>query len=350
MFDFYKKLLKYCIPLFFFIPIPAFIYYIGLEHLSIKDSFVLQNKDREIKLGKAYSNDIQTTSFYYILQEKPEFLILGASRVANFKCEDFSESCYNANINAISVKFYLQYLMELQKNGYCPKDLLLGLEQWFFNNNFNCDSKDYSDEICNYLSFANKKQHITPYAYRKIVDDLLLGKINTKMIESKNIGVSAKMRNTGRSFLGTGYDYNFFKLKKSIYLEDDHKRLLNSIKENTYLDSRYINGNDINVNTINQLEYLLKFCKDNKIKLYVFLAPFSPDVLLEMKTNGNYQYLNKINKVLTTCVNKYNYPLFDYTEMNNPEITSYNFSDGYHGDPFVYKIITKEILEQIHEK
>ena len=87
---------------------------------------------------------------------------------------------------------------------------------------------------------------------------------------------------------------------------------------------------------------IVNYCEKKKIKLLIFLPPFSPEIYKAMISSGKYEYLTILPDRLRLLENEKKIKLFDFTYM--PETKQENFSDAHHGDPFVYRIITDKIL------
>ena len=340
---FIKKLIIFIIPFFIFFCVPCFVYYCSGEHISISDAYKRQNKSRYILYSKAYSNMHNMYAFYNVVQQKPKMLILGSSRVNTFIPDDFNVSCYNANTNGIGMQYYLSFLENLEANSALPEVLLFGPDQWFFNSEHKI-GYDIDTDIAGYLSKADKIVHINTYAIKQIWSDLLIPKkINiSKIFSSNHIGLSAKQHNSGWDFKGSSYDNTFIPQNKCSYVKEYHQNILNQIKTNIVFDSDYIVADKINETEWVTLLNIINYCEKKNIRLLIFLPPFSPEIYEAMITSGQYEYLTDLQTRLMLLENEKNFQLFDFTYM--PETKPENFSDGHHGDPFVYRIITDKIL------
>ena len=337
---FIKKVLFFSTPIVFISIFACWIYYTGKEHYSIATVYKMQKDNSAILISKAYSNLGNEYAFYNIINQKPEVLILGASRVANLKPSDFSHSAYNANINLISMEYYYAFLQELKKYDALPKTLIFGVEQWLFNENFTDTNKDINSNIDSYLRVAEHQKHITLYAFQKIISDFFQGKIDLKKLcNSPHIGIAARMRNSGWDIHGSPYDESFIPLNKSAYKKEYHDTTLKQIKDNTGV---YVWGDHLSEKTITFFQNIIHLCKTNDINLYVFLPPYSPEIFQEMTESNRYLYLVKMQTIFQEYADKYNFYFFDFTYM--PDTKPENYSDGHHGDPFVYRIITDKIL------
>lgn len=340
---FITKLIIFIIPFFIFFFIPCFIYYASGEHISISNAYKKQNKNHSVLYSKAYSNTQNMYAFYNVVQQKPNILILGSSRVNTFLPEDFGDSCYNANTNGISMEYYLNFLENLEVNNAFPELLLFGPDQWFFNPNHKTGYTIDTD-IADYLLQASKSIHINSYAIKQIWSDLLIPKKISiaKIFSSNHIGLSAKQHNSGWDFKGSPYDKDFIPQNKCSYVSEYHENILNQIKNDTVIDSSYIASNKINESEWEGLLDIVNYCSKKNIHLHIFLPPFSPEIYEAMITCGKYEYLTILQTRLRLLNNEGKIQLFDFTYM--PETRPENFSDAHHGDPFVYRTITDKIL------
>lgn len=339
MVHFIKKILFFSIPIIFTLFLACFIYYKGGEHFSIERTYMLQSQNHDVLISKAYSNLGNEYAFYNIINQKPKVLILGASRVANLKPFDFGESAYNANINLISMEYYYSFLKALQEHNALPKTLIFGIEQWLFNENFTDENKSINSDISSYLKHAAKTKHITKYALQKSIADFFKGKIDlNKLCKSSHIGISARMHNNGWDIYGSPYDETFILLGKTAYKKEYHDISRQQIQYNSGI---YVWGEDLSQKTIISFQKIIHLCKANNINLYVFLPPYSPEIFEAMTESNHYLYITKMQTVFREYADKYNFYFLDFTYM--PETKPENFSDGHHGDPFVYRIITDKI-------
>lgn len=186
---------------------------------------------------------------------------------------------------------------------------------------------------------------------QKIYNIFNMRKLNTHPTENmyrarefynNHIGLSARQRNSGWDFKGSPYDNTFIPQNKCSYVKEYHQNILNQIKTNIVFDSDYIVADKINETEWDTLLNIINYCEKKNIRLLIFLPPFSPEIYEAMITSGQYEYLTDLQTRLMLLENEKNFQLFDFTYM--PETKPENFSDGHHGDPFVYRIITDKIL------
>jgi hypothetical protein len=313
---------------------------VGGEYSDIKEVITVQDNDESVIFGLAYSNPDIEYKVENVLQKRPEILVIGTSRTMQFTASSFDGSFYNAGgvVNKISqIPVLLEYLKE---QGYIPKTIILGLDQYFFNEAWDPVSydHDFAERIANHgISF---KPNPT-----KILQDAFKGKIRVgKLIISKNIGINARMNKNG--FRGDGTYYYGGLIENGISLDKDFNDTYSRICNG---DRRFEFSDHINTKAIEEFRKVALFCGKNDILLLSFLPPYAPSVWKKMEETGKYRYIGEIYPALQASLsgvnNQYVFDLSCMADSNDPD-----FFDGFHGNASIYTMIARIMNEEARQK
>jgi len=115
------------------------------EFLSVSEIFTLQNrgKTHETLYGSSLFNEVKELKLYSIKMKKPKIVAFGSSRVLQFRDTFFSEAFYNLGYTASSIHEALDTALSMLLI-HKPKVVLLGIDFWWFNENFYKPNYDIS--------------------------------------------------------------------------------------------------------------------------------------------------------------------------------------------------------------
>lgn len=226
---FLYKTISFSIPLILFLVIPGILLFVsGENYRSIDELVVTEN---EYLIGYAYNEN----NYRYLKQKELEnrqscsVIALGSSRVLQFRDKMFTKSFYNAGYTVSSISGFLPFMeCNLKKNSK-PEVLLIALDQWMFNENW--------DSLINYskinrLSQASFNKSASLTTIFNVWTDLFLAKYSFEVLFSNSdfigpkIGLNAIVNNTG--FLKDG----------SMFYGDQINKLL--LKDSTANDFGYL--------------------------------------------------------------------------------------------------------------
>jgi hypothetical protein len=332
---FIKKILLFSIPLIIiFSPVIVVLYGSGENFTSI-DKILKSGK--KYLIGYAYNENnygylkwktIESTS-------KKEILALGSSRVLAFREDMFNTSFYNAGYTINNMEDYLLFFENIPKNKY-PRLLIIGLDQWMFNPNYG-DLKQTKNNTFWEKSFTFKP---SPSTIKTSYINFLDGKYDFSAIYKKNdfqkIGLNALMNNKGMRRDGS----MFYGSQIEMLLDNDP--LANDFNySNTLLRIREGNrkfeyANHSNLNAYVKLDEFLNFCKKNNIYVIGFFPPYANVVYQKMLKTNKYKYLQEIYPKSYESFSKYNFELFDFTDISKFGSTDAETIDGFHGGELMY--------------
>lgn len=306
------------------------------EISDVDECISFQRKTPDSLFGLGYSDPTQ----YYKLANANYFqapvIALGTSRVMQFKSLYFNDCFYNCG-GAVGGN-YLEYKNFIENLSYKPEVIILGLDAWVFNDNWNSQIGD-TTSFFEIVKPTFKKKTIM----MKIREDY---KIKWTFWDlnsfTNNIGFNGIIKESGFLIDGSYYYGNVYRYPEN-QLDYKFTDTLNRIETGR---SRFEWGNHIDPETLIQLEILLAYCKDNEIQVVGFLAPFAPTVYKAMEDSNNYEYLKEITPSCRELFFRYGFSFFDYMNPIQLKVTDDYFLDGFHGSDVVYGYIIEDFIEK----
>lgn len=334
---FIKNIFLFFLPflLFFSALIPFYFAAVDCgEFKDLQENIVAQRNNQNILIGLGYN---EQTTYYKLVNAnyyKAEVIALGTSRVMQFKKEFFKSSFYNCG-GAVAGN-YTEYINFLKNLTYKPHVVLLGLDQWVFNDAWNRSCKDYKVFIKIEKEKRNKasmlKEIVKDWRHKK-------WKFSDLKLYPDNVGFNGRIKEAGFLADGSYYYGDVYRNpqgQKDYLFKDTFDRIAQG-------KSRFEWGVHIDPDTLKQLETLLSYCSDNHIRVVGILPPFAPAVYEKIKSIGKYGYLDEIEPACRQIFNKYGYKLFDYTDASYLQVTDSYFVDGFHGSEVAYGVIIRDI-------
>ena len=341
---FFYKLALFLIPIIL-VYLPPFIILKGSKENFMNINSIL-NGNKNYLIGYAYNENNYAYLKWKTINIKPKYetIALGSSRVLQFRKEMFKSSFYNAGYTISKINDFINFIHSLPIEKY-PRYLILGLDQWMFNLNWDesvkIRLKDYWKNSFSYFPRSS--------IYLSVYKDLLKGKYGMNVIYNNSpvmeIGLNSIINNTG--FRNDGSMY----YGKQIYKLINKDKSANDYEfEDTYSrikdgNKRFEYGNIISQQALVELDKMLKYCKLNDIKIVGFIPPFANSVYNKLMESEKYIYLNRLSKYLIPLFNKYNYEFYYYPSGESCNSTDKDFIDGFHGGEVVYSRILIDMLK-----
>ncbi|HRB92911.1 MAG TPA: hypothetical protein PLT17_05865, partial [Chitinophagales bacterium] len=271
---------------------------------------------------------------------------LGSSRVLQFRKKMFDATFYNAGYTISSVNGFIPFIKSLPSSKR-PKYIIIGLDQWMFNEFQNpLNSKPSTETWQNSFTFSPKLFS----TYKSLYADLYAGKYNFRsLIQHSNscnkIGLNAKMNNSG------------FRNDGSVYYGDQIVKLID--KDTTATDYKYSDTYDrikhgdmlfqycesVNEKSLFELNELLKYCKGQQINVIAFLPPFADKIYDKMNESGKYAYLKEIYSRIKPSFDKFNYEVYDFSKVSLCNSNDNETIDGIHGGELTYQRLLISMLD-----
>lgn len=343
--SFITKLIKFILPITFVLLLPLLILFYFCENFNnIDDIIALEN---EVLIGYKYNE----SNYKYLKwksiesKKKKDIIAIGSSRVLGLREELFSEKFYNAGYTVINASDYLSFLKSIP-NDKKPKLLILGLDQWIFNENW---SKNKLNKKINYWQnsfrfYPSLQNIISVYSdFGSIFS--FLNKKSKKIKNTTYIGLRAYIDNIGFRKDGS---MNYHGLVNRLINNDSTLKQYNFNDTKSRINQgnrKFQFANSTDKYAIIEIQKLLKYCSSNNIKVIGFLPPFPKEILDIMINNNNYNYLNLIYKNLHPSFNKYGFELWDFTDPKIINSNDSEFIDGFHGGELTYLKMIKFMTE-----
>lgn len=340
---FILKTFLFISPLIFLLMVPIAVLILSKEALYIDRTIINQKK---YLIGFAYmQQDFRYMKWLSITyQGNNVIMALGSSRVLQFQKQMFDSTFFNAGKAISGLNDCKSFLQSIPKPKY-PKYLIIGLDQWMFN------------EACDSLKYTPSKEswgirgsiYPTISICREIYKDIFSGKYNFRLFFKSDsiykVGLNALVHNMG--FLNDGsYYYGdlIVKLLKndSTYSDFEYRDTYDRIRKGNDI---FESGNSVNDKAITVLNDFLQYCKENKIQVVAFLPPFADNVYKRLILNGNYGYLKEIYPKTKTVFEKYNYELYDFSSVSACNSSDSETIDGIHGGSLTYQRLLIQMLD-----
>lgn len=302
---------------------------------------VINISDEDILYGVAFSDYNVEYKFKNLVLRNPDIAIIGTSRVMQFRQEFFQyDSYYNAGGIISKIGDLEPLLTELIEEGIVPDTIIVGLDQYFFNSNW--DPIRESDSLSYLSRLRNAPNIVVPNRFRLLEAVLSEPQLlfNSSLISSKNFGLQGKVFNQGFRQDGSYYYGRYYELGERN--DPDFSNTIDRIENGHF---RFEYAESYNPKSIQELRSFLTLSKEYGINVIGFMPPFAPGINDIMFENGNYSYIDSVSIEITNLFNEFNYQYFDFTSMT--ETNDKNYIDGFHGDENVYGIIAAKISEFI---
>jgi hypothetical protein len=344
---FLKRIFLFSVPVIFIFSVVLLPLYSSHEYLYDIKQTISQNK--KYLIGYAFNENNYRFLKWSVMNNDPKrkVIALGSSRVLQFRDEMFTERFYNVGYTITSVNDLLPFMKSIPKDKY-PKYLILGLDQWMFNANWddlqNTNSEDYWASSYEYSPsivtlkrtiYGLLKEEINFY-YNSSLQE------NVFKIGLSAHGKSAGIRNDGSMNYGSrinyldGFndEYDF-----SLMFGDTYKRIEKG-------NRRFEPGFEVGQKHVQVLISFLDFCKMNNIIVVGFLPPFAQSVYSRMLESKNHNYINQIYNKLSPHFDALGFELYDFTDGEKINSKNTEFIDGFHGGERTYQRLLIEILRQ----
>lgn len=340
------KLLWFLSPLIIVIGfITMILRFTGENYLSV-DRVIKSSETEKYLIGYSYNEKNYGYLKWKSISEqgKKDIWALGSSRVLQFREEMFESQFYNSGNTISSIADFLPFLESLPKEKY-PSTMIIGLDQWMLNKNWDdlrsVKSKSYWENSFSYLPSSK--------IYFSILKNIITGKYDLSLIAKRHdknngprkVGLNASINNSGFRNDGSfsygiqaerllrndpaAYDYNY---------SDTYNRIEKG-------NNRFQYGDKANLDALLKLEEFLKFCSDHDIKVVGLLPPFATKVYDRMIESGRYNYLNNLYPGAKERFDKFNFELWDLTNLEKYNSGDDETVDGFHGGELAYlKMLT----------
>ncbi len=279
---------------------------------------------------------------YYYKKEmyqriKPEILVLGSSRVMEFRKDFFSRRMLNVGGSMGSINEGFSFVKDVFEE-HIPETVILGLDYWWFSERADYPSQEIKPplKLSHHISI---RSYLLPYKWlwqKKITFSQYVNKVNPLHLLNKNydmgIGVDGNLNKNGFASDGS-YFYTKYITGREKSLDEKFQYYFQLIKQN---DIRFENGSFVNDIHFQNLLNLLDFFKQNKVRVIVFIPPLAPSVVEQMK---DFSLIADLRKRLKQADIAY----YDYHDAQAIHANDCEFVDGTHGGDVLYARILADI-------
>jgi len=310
--------------------------------------------DREIKTdenvlwGTAFGQQHSVYKLKRSLYKKPDLLILGSSRVTQFR-QIMAPGIrfYNASLAASNLKMANQFIRHLYSQ-HRPKVVLLGIDPWWFNPLEGADAKElivefrYREIVANALNFL-----VRPRILRSIFSGDLQFEADA-IAKRRPIGFHASL--TANGFRPDGSYQNGEILLGKDWMADIARRGF-KYGFKYYRDSvRSQEGRFSYVNApgSKQAEMLRQFILINKkhnVKTIIFFPPFAAGIWQTIQeTPRQKDYFQEITSLVSKIAEETETEFFDFHDLADLGVEDVHTLDGLHVDEIATLRTVKKMI------
>tara|TARA_R110001592_G_scaffold362081_1_gene674851 strand:- start:460 stop:1581 length:1122 start_codon:yes stop_codon:yes gene_type:complete len=272
---------------------------------------------------------------------KYDIWALGSSRVLAFREETFNTSFYNLGYTVSRIADFESLLSKVAPEKL-PKYLILGLDQWAFNNDWDNEAnQSISETWAVYDEFPNYS------SFKSLASLMVRGKYLPRWGargETKEYGLNAIVNQTG------------FRRDGSIYYGSVTDRLIaeKEIQSEIFLDTykriesgnrKFQFGDKADLIILKELESFLAFCKEKKIEVIGFSPPFADRIYDKVIKTGKYQYMIDLPDQLQEIFKTFNYEFYSFPNVGLFGSSDAEVIDGFHGGELSYGKMLMSMLE-----
>lgn len=341
---FLYKVVLFSIPVLLFLIPPMVALKVSGENYTSIDNLI--ERKESYLIGYAYNED----NYKYLkwkevnTRQKQDVLALGSSRILQFREGMFDSSFYNAGYTIVSVSDFVPFLNSIPKSKY-PEVLLISLDQWMFNENWDALDGPGANESKWRRSF-NENAHMSTQL--SVWSDLLDAKYSyidllTKAENSsiEKVGLNAVVN--GKGFRNDGsmnYGDQIHKLINKDPSANDHN-FQGTFSRIDQGNNRFEYGEQVNSRALKELDEFLSFCSANDVYVVAVLPPFADKVNERLKSSGKHAYVNKVYPASKVIFDRYGFELWDMTHLAKFNSGDEEVVDGFHGGEVAYlKMLT----------
>lgn len=334
---FLKRLFLFLLPIGFFLGLPMLYFLLTGENFVSQSRFKEIIKSEKYLIGYLYNESNYKTLKQIALDNQPKIKVmaLGSSRVTQFRSFMFQSSFFNAGYTISTINQFKDYLKSIPESKY-PEVLLIGLDQWMFNENW--DKVEYDSSVHLFENAPLKINFLpTSQQYLNFWNDLVFHRSAHFKLFTSQSSSEIKFLGLNAHFYGMGFrpdgSFNYGTRIRGLLQNDP------SVKDYGFEDTferiksgvfRFEYGEEVNPKAILALEELFSYCKLKKIKVVAFLTPFAPSVAIQLKNSPNHQYIAELPILLSSLHKRGEAEILDFTDIERLESSDQEFLDGFH--------------------
>ncbi len=343
----YKKFIVMCGVFSVFLWIAALINFIFIyraaEYGKIKDLVQEQLKKNAIYGPAAYGN-IYRYKLELARQKRPEIIALGSSRIMTIRQECFNRPFLNCGVGMLylnQAKLFLEDLFHF----YTPKIIILGVDFWWFNDNFPQPGSFPGDQVDADTNFCYKIQLPVYWCLQnkvsigKYLDILINGNNKNNISHYNNMGISAIMTSDGYrpdgSYVQSAYIFGF--------KEDYDSQFNYTLKLLNEPDARFVYGRGLSEQRRQEFQEIIKLCQRNRVTLVLYIPPVAHRVYQKMAAmKEKYGFIDELREFIASLPVE----AYDFHDAGAAGISDCEFIDGFHVGEVGYQKLLLAISRQ----
>lgn len=336
-----KFIFKILILIIPFVLTPLLVLNLSGELMPIQDVVNLSIGDsHQVLYGAVYSTQTIRYKLLSTLNNRPNVIVLGTSRVMQFRRNFFSDDVvfYNAGGGIQKIENFSLFLKQIPTDA-TPKIILMGLDQNFFNQAW-IDAyvlqPGYEERLLKDISVMD----IIRPNMAIVWQDIFKGKLWKHNLyvpsgEYKLIGLNAM-----KNYNGFRDDGSY--LYGKIIGDPNNPQNLDYSYGDTFAriasgNERFEYGVDLSPMALKELDLFLDECDSRGIRVVGFLPPYAGAVYQKMETMPEqYAYMHKIMPTITPMFEKHGFTVFDFSNLATIGATDAETIDGFHGSEKAY--------------
>lgn len=333
------KLALYALPFAIpFVLLTGFLMYTG-ESLPLALVAQMQMSDDPVLYRPRYGNrDLEFKTISANLRQ-PDVLMAGSSRVLQFRSLFFDKApdeFYNAGAPAWQLDDAHKLLDGLM---YTPRVLILGLDQPWFNDAYAGEAIPAPVSDFAHVFMVN----------RSFLQDVLDGETfdigqYLARVEPGHGGLALGLRaiRDGHGFRNDGSEqYGDFLVAHWLYPENERQRHLDDLRDGVDM---YAYGDSVSAARIEQLDDLLRWCRDRGIFVIGYLPSFMPTLYQQLIADGSHRYVEKLDAAIAPLFAQYGFAYFDFSDGAVLGATDEDFFDGWHASERINLRLYEQML------
>lgn len=289
--------------------------------------------------GAAYSSLFSHYKFEMISRRKAPVLVIGDSRMLQFKGAFFKDknSFYNAGLIASTPEAFVSVLKHMPKEAL-PKTLIFGIDH------SSLTKTGVEINPFNTPAFLEPEEYMSMNMLtRKMAEDLNAKRYTLRqaMSNPKKVGISAKIKEFGFKQDGSYYYGEIYKSGQTA-----NERIEPYLERIRKGEDWFCGADEIYKDTLEKYEEIAEFCKDNSIHLIAVAPPLAPTGYKEYASRPDTAFLNDINSVVAPVFTSRGFEFYDYTNPQDLNLTDEYFIDAFHGSDVAYLRMTADMLKK----
>lgn len=333
MASFVGRIAGFCLPIALLLSFPLYVFVRTGEHvgpLEIVERTI--ERDGDFRFGAAYSDHTEPYKLAAVVSIVPDVLVLGNSRVLQFRSAFFRDEdrFYNAGRGVRRLRHFRTFLDHIPR-GKEPKVMILGLDQSFFNGNWDTQN-DYG-----YTAMLGAQASPIKTFFAKwwvLYRDYYAGKFDLDDVHRTGdvdlIGLQARVKRRGFRADGS-WDFGDLRLHGQEVddgYEQDFRRTRAWIARD---ENRMRHGREVSGEALAELRRLLEGAASRGIAVVGYLPPYPNAVHRVLRSmREEYGYVQKLPEAAGTIFREYGYDLMDFSDLATLGASDRETIDGIH--------------------